>query len=108
MQKQRSFNIFEKVAVSVNYNDAQRARNDLARFTYFQSKNEGVPILSHFSKDEFTIVAFDNFGHSGRSSLSGKFSNHDTIMTLFQAKPEQAPTKPDKTQTDLINLQKTK
>ena len=93
-----------KVGVSVSYNEVQRARNDLARFTYFQSKNEGVPIPSHFSKDEFTIGAFDNFNHSDRSSLSGTFSNHDTVMTLFQVKPEQPSKKPDKTQIDLTKV----
>ena len=85
-----------KVGVSVSYNEVQRARNDLARFTYFQSKNDGVPIPSHFSKDEFTIGAFDNFDHSNRSSLSGKFSN--------QVKPEQPSKKPDKTQIGLTKV----
>ena len=93
-----------KVGVTVSYNEVQRARNDLARFTYFQSKNDGVPIPSHFSKDEFTIGAFDNFDHSDRSSLSGKFSNHDTVMTLFQVKSEQPSKKPDKTQIDLTKV----
>ena len=78
-----------KVGVSLSYNEVQRARNNLGRFTYFQSKNEGVPVPSHFSIDVFTIGAFVNFDHSNRSSLSGKFSNHDTVMTLFQVKPEQ-------------------
>ena len=63
-----------KFGVSVSYNEVQRARNDLVRFKYFQSKNEGVPIPSRFSKDEFTIGAFDNFDHSDRSSLSRKLS----------------------------------
>ena len=66
VQKQRSFNIINKVGVSVSYNEVQKTRNDLARFTYFRSKNEGVPISSHFSKDEFTIGALDNFDHSDR------------------------------------------
>ena len=87
---------FNKVGVTVSYNEVQRARNDLARFTYFQRKNEGVPISSHFSKDEFTIGAFDNFDHSNRSSLSGKFSN--------QVKPEQPSKKPDKTQIGLTKV----
>ena len=94
----------KKAGVSVGYKEVQRARNDLARFTYFQSKNEGVLITSHFSKDKFTIGAFDNFDHSDRSSLSLKLRNHGSVMTLFQVKPEQPPTKPDKTQIDLIKV----
>ena len=84
-----------KLRVSVSYNEIQRVRSDLARFKYFQSKNEEVPISSHFSKGKFSIGAFDNFDHSDRSSLPGKFSNHDTVMTLFQFKLEQAPAKSD-------------
>lgn len=30
--------------------------------------------------------------------MSRKFINHDTAMTLFQAKPEEPQPKPDKTQ----------
>ena len=62
-----------KLQVSVSYNEAQRARNDLARFSLFESQ---------LGKDEFTIGAFDNFDHSDRSSLSRKFSIHDTVVTL--------------------------
>ena len=80
-----------KVGVSVGYNEVQKARNDLACFTYFRSKNAGFPIPSHFSKDKFTIGAFDNFYHSNRSFLSRKFSNQAVVMTLFQVKPEQPP-----------------
>ena len=76
-----------KVKVSVSYNEVQRARNYLVRFTYFQRTNEGVPIPSYFSKDQFTIGAFDNFEHSDRSSLAKKYSNRDTVMTPFQVKP---------------------
>ena len=93
-----------KVGVSLSYNEVRRARNNLGRFTYFQSKNEGVPVPSHFSIDVFTIGVFVNFDHSNRSSLSGKFSNHDTVMTLFQVKPEQPSKKPDKTQIDLTKV----
>ena len=46
VQKQRSFNI--KVGVSVTYNEVLRARNDVAHFLYFQSKQEGVLIQTPF------------------------------------------------------------
>ena len=62
-------------------------------FTYFYSKKKGVTNPSHISKDEFTISAFNNFDHRDRPSLSGKFSNHGTALTLFQAKSEKPPKK---------------
>ena len=69
--------VFEKCKSRkvLSCNKVQRAGNDLVCFTYFQSKNEGVPIPSHFSKDKFTICMLDNFDHSNRSYLSGKLSN---------------------------------
>ena len=81
-----------KVGVSVGY-EVQQVRNDLTCFTYFQSKKEGVTSPSHISKDEFTIGASDNFDYRERPSLSGKFSNHGTALTLFQVKSEKPPKK---------------
>ena len=51
------------------------------------------------AKTNLTLV-LRYFDHSDRSSLSGKFGNHDTVITLFQVKPEKPPKKPDKTQID--------
>ena len=92
-----------KVGVSVGY-EIQKVRNDLTCYTYFQSKKEGVTNPSHIGKDEFTIVAFYNFDHRDRPSLSGKFSNHGTALTLFQVKSEKSPKKTDETQIDYTKV----
>ena len=89
-----------KVGVSVGY-EIQKVRNDLTCYT---SKKEGVTNPSHISKDEFTIVAFYNFDHRDRPSLSGKFSNHGTTLTLFQVKSEKSPKKTDETQIDYTKV----
>ena len=81
-----------KVGVSVGY-EVQRLRNDLTYFTYFQSKKKGVTNPRHVSKDEYTIGVFNTFDHRDRPSLSGKFSNHVTAMTLFQIKSKKPPKK---------------
>ena len=77
-----------RARVSVSYMKAERARNDLVHVTYFPSKNEGVRIPSHLTH---IIGAFHDFDHSDRSSWAAKFSNHFTVMTLSQVKPEQQP-----------------
>ena len=56
---------------------------------------------SHVSKDKFTIGAVDNFDNPDRPSLSGKFSNHGTTITLFQVKP---PKNTDETQIDYTKV----
>lgn len=90
-----------RARVSVSYMEAERARNDLVHVTYFPSKNEGVRIPSHLTH---IIGVFHDFDHSDRSSWVGKFSNHFTVMTLFQVKPEQQP--PAKTGKINIDLNK--
>ena len=45
-----------------------------------------VPIPSHFSKDMFTIAAFDNFDHQARSSPISKNSNRDIVSKFSQVK----------------------
>ena len=42
----------------------------------------------------FTIAALDNVDYQDRSSPTGINSNHDTVSTLFQAKPDHTPSKP--------------
>ena len=53
-----------------------------------------APIPCHFSKDMFTIAAFDNFDHQDRSSPTGMNSSNETVSTLFQVKPDRTPSKP--------------
>ena len=84
-----------RVGVSTSYNEVRRARSNLANYCFEKSEENSVPIPSHFVNDEFTLAQMDNFDHSGRSSLSGTHSNHDTVMTLIQIKPEFPPSKPN-------------
>ena len=52
---------FNHIGVCDSDRQVQKARSDLAQYTLMQCKK--VPITSHFSKDMFTIAAFDNFDH---------------------------------------------
>ena len=51
----------------------------------------------------FTVGAFDNFDHKDRTSLSGLSASHDTVSTLFQVKPSETSSKPNKSEYDLKN-----
>ena len=83
-----------RVGVSTSYNEVRRARSNLANYCFEKSEENSVPIPSHFVTDEFTLAQMDNFDHSDRSSLSGTHSNHDTVITFIQIKPELPPSKP--------------
>ena len=85
-----------RIGVCISYNEIQRERKSLAHYTFKQGEDWGVPISSHFVKENFTIAALDNFDHTDRSSTSGMLSNHDTVTVLFQEKPEVLPSKPKK------------
>ena len=85
---------FNHIGVCVSYRQVQKTKSDLAQYTLMQCEKILVPIPSHFSKDMFTIAAFDNFDHQDRSSPSGMNSSHDTVSTLFQVKPDHTPSKP--------------
>ena len=52
----------------------------------------------------FTVGAFDNFDHKDRTSLSGLSASHDTVSTLFQVKPSETSSKPNKSEYDLKNV----
>jgi hypothetical protein len=96
-----------RTGVCISYNEIQRARSNLAYYAYLSSEKSDVPLPSHFSVDEFTIAAFDNFDHADQSSPSGMMSNHDTVMTLFQVKPDHSPTKPTVSSVDLVKARRT-
>ena len=83
-----------RVGVSTSYNEVRRARSNLANFCFTSSENSNVPIPRHFVSDKFTLAQMDNFDHQDKSSPSGTKSNHDTVMTLTQIKPEVPPSKP--------------
>ena len=90
-----------RIGVCVSYNEIQRSRKNLAHFAFKEGEKYGVPIPSHFVRENFTIAALDNFDHADRSSPTGMMSNHDTVMVLFQIKPEHTPSKPNKSQVGM-------
>ena len=59
---------FNHIGVCVSYRQVQKAKTDLDQYTPMQCGKVLVPIPCHFSKDMFTIAAFDNFDHQDRSS----------------------------------------
>ena len=77
-----------------SYNEVRRTRSNLANYCFASSVDGKVPIPSHFVPDKFTLAQMDNFDHPDRSSSSGTMSNHDTVMTLTQIKPDVPPSKP--------------
>ena len=92
-----------KIGVSTSYNEVLKNRKKLADHVLASSINEGPRLPSHFSKDHFSICAFDNFDHGDRSSLYGTHSHHDTAVVMFQVKPDIIPSKPNVTAMNLPN-----
>ena len=92
-----------RLGLSVSYNTIQKYRSNLAKHAIKSSENT-VPLPSHFSKEMFTVGAFDNFYHKDRTSLSGLSASHDTVSTLFQVKPSETSSKPNKSEYDLKNV----
>ena len=66
-------------------------RSHIAKYTILKSKDDNLPLLSHYSASSFTIATFNNFDNTDRNSLSGTKHAHDTAITIFQVKP-QNPT----------------
>lgn len=91
-----------RVGVCVSYNEILRTRDNLARYTIAKSKNSHIPL--HFINENFTFSAWDNFDHQEQSSAFGRFSNRNKVMTLFQVKPANVPTKPTKNEINLENI----
>ena len=52
----------------------------------------------------FTIAAFDNFDHDDKNTTSGLSSSHDTVLTLFQEKPDKIQSKPEKSKCNLKHI----
>ena len=95
---------FNRSGLCISYNAMKRHRQNLAKYAVHRSQPSGIPVPSHFSLDEFTVAAFDNFDHDDKSTLSGLNSSHDTAITLFQVKPEQPVTKPMKSEVPLSTI----
>ena len=84
---------FYHIGVFVSYRQNQKAKSNLVQYILMQCGKVLVPIPSHFSKDMFVIAALKNFDDQDRSSTTGMNSNHDTVSTLFQVKPDYTQSK---------------
>ena len=84
---------FYHIGVFVSYRQNQKAKSNLVQYILMQCGKVLVPIPSHFSKDMFVIAALKNFDYQDRSSTTGMNSNHDTVSTLFQVKPDYTQSK---------------
>lgn len=83
-----SLTSFNRIGPCMSYKQVKEDKMNLAKYVIMASERSHAPIPSHFSLNKFTLVAMDSFDHTDRSSLSSALSNHDTIITLFQIKPD--------------------
>ena len=80
--------IMNRMSLCLSYKAMRNHRTDLMKYAVLRSEGSGIPIPSHFSLEEFTIAAFDNFNHADRNTLSGKSIANDTAIVLFQTIPK--------------------
>ena len=97
---------FNRQGCSVSYKIMKTMRADIAKYTILKSKDDHVPLPSHFHKSSFTIAAFDIFDNTDRNSLSGTKHSHDTAMTVFQEKPPNSINKPKKSAIEIKSIKK--
>lgn len=98
-----------RIGVSTSYDDVLRSRGLLSSYVTKESKDQGVPMPSHFLPSRFTVGALDNFDFEDKSSISGKCSTHDTVMVLFQVvNNDETKTKPSVSSTGLERHCRTK
>ena len=96
--------IFNRLGVSISYDEVLRCRTNLALLTIELSKNN-VPIPLHFDKNKYTTAAFDNFDHD-ECTLSGQNNTHDSVTVLFQEKSSNIQEKINKSLTSVDIKQK--
>ena len=96
--------MLNRMSLCLSYKAMRNHRTDLMKYAIWKSAGATVPIPSHFSLEEFTTAAFDNFNHADRNSLSGKSIANDTAITVFQTIRKVRPTKPKKSDCDLKNV----
>ena len=85
---------FNRVGVSPSYNTVRNSRNLLEGYALELSKDDNVPISSHFTRSSFTMGAFDNARYSNMSSPAGTDSKHYASMVSFQDASEKPLSKP--------------
>ena len=97
---------FNRQGCSVSYKIMKPMSADIAKYTILKSKDDQVPLRSHFSKSSFTIAAFDNFDNADRNSLSGTKHSHNAAIAVFQEKPPNSINKPMKSAIELKSIKK--
>ena len=87
----------------------KKYRENLAKLAILKSEEYIVPLPMNFSKDSFTLAAFDNFDHNDKSTTSGTSTTHDTASVFFQKVPSVKMIKPTKSETSLetVNMKVT-
>ena len=93
-KSQELITTLNRIGVCSRYNEVRRVRQNLDNYCFSTSADYQVPIPSHFTPDKSTLAQMDNSDHPDWSSLTGVKSNHDTVVTFTQIKPEQTPSKP--------------
>ena len=98
---------FNRSGLCTSYKSMKRHRANLTKYCIkeCESNDRKVPLPSHFDRTSFTLLAFDNFDHTDRTTLSGQYSAHDTAITVFQEKPAISVSKPLKSDVDISSVQ---
>ena len=95
---------FNRSGLYISYQSMKQHRQNLARLAIEQRNTSIVLFPTHFSPEEFTVVAFDNFSHAEKNSLSGKYCSNDTPITLFQNIPNEIPRKSKNSKVNLKDV----
>ena len=95
---------FNRSGLCISYQSMKQHRQDLVKLAKVQSNTSKVPLPTHFSPEEFTIVAFNSFNHADKNSLSGKYCFNNTVITLFQTIPNEIPRKPKTSEANLNDV----
>ena len=55
----------------------------MARYALVEGEEFGVPMLSYFVCDKFTVTTCDSFDHVHGSSPSGTYNNHYNLIKIY-------------------------
>ena len=78
---------FNRSGLCISYQSMKQHRQNLARLAIVQSSTSKVPLPTHFSPEGFTVVAFENFNHADKNSVSRKYCSNDTSVHCFKVYP---------------------
>ena len=79
-------------------------KKQLAKLAILNSESYGIPLPTHFSQTQFTLVAMDNFDHSDANSLARISAAHNTAMILLRIKRTSNRRKPLKSEVNLKGI----